>query len=772
MRQIENCQKLDNNFKAIKNALIITDNFLMKSRMKVLHFLFIVLNVFIIVACGSSSGSSSSSGGGGGGGGPDNPPLAKTFSITGESTVIWDTVLSPISVSVLNSAGTLDTTFTGDISVTIGTDPSGLSATLTGTTIVAAVGGVANFSNLKISEPASGYSLTFSASGVTSFTKTGFNVGSEVFAYASRASAQIIKLTDRMVVPLSYFGFQIYDPTQVATPKIIGTYRLNSIFSSAEKINDNVIAYGVTDVAGTSFKLVLMDFTSAVIPSLKSQVNLTANPTGLCKTSSLLFVVTTNGIEAFNYSNLSSLASVFSETRSGAISCTVSGTKLFVASDTAGLFVYEIGASSLSLLGSYNSAGNARSVIVEGNRAYLADYGPGFHILDITDLAAISLINTYNTTNNADFLYKTGTNIIVADRNSGVRVFDISDENSITPLSPYYNTNGVAIRLEMDGTNLWVSDNTGFVVLNAADLTSLSLHFARNYFSSINGFAAKDNYLMFGSATEIWNVSNPKLPAIASTTGGVSVNEQIVVGTTSINRLPSSVVFYNVSDPTNVSMLPGGIGYSDSSNTIAASNGIALAVGTDDGSNYYLSSYTIADGVDPVFGSQLNLTANVSKLAISGTKAFGVDNAGSVFVYNIANLASMSLLGSTASVFTSGPSSFAVKGNVGYALVINKLIAIDLTTAGTITTLDEYSFTNSTFQMLIDGNNLFVIESSTGIHAIDIETPSDLKLKGSYADTNISNYKPAKVGNYLYYTSSYGVGVINVSNPSSLRINK
>jgi hypothetical protein len=132
----------------------------------------------------------------------------------------------------------------------------------------------------------------------------------------------------------------------------------------------------------------------------------------------------------------------------------------------------------------------------------------------------------------------------------------------------------------------------------------------------------------------------------------------------------------------------------------------------------------------------------------------------------------MSLLGSTASVFTAPPSAFTVKGNVGFALVGNKLIAVDLTTDGTITTLDEYTFTNNPFQMLIDGNNLFVIESSTGIRAIDIETPSDLKLKGSYTDTNISNYKPAKVGNYLYYTTSYGVGVINVSNPSSLRINK
>src|SRR5215510_6321443 len=63
-----------------------------------------------------------------------------------------------VSVWVLNAQGYTVTSGSVSITVAIGTNPAG--GTLSGTTTVAAVGGVAIFSNLSIDTPGLGYTLT------------------------------------------------------------------------------------------------------------------------------------------------------------------------------------------------------------------------------------------------------------------------------------------------------------------------------------------------------------------------------------------------------------------------------------------------------------------------------------------------------------------------------------------------------------------------------------------------------------------------------------
>src|SRR5438034_9460740 len=61
------------------------------------------------------------------------------------------------------------------ITVAIGTNPA--SGTLSGTTTVAAVNGVATFANLSINNRGSGYTLTASATTLTGATSNSFNIG-------------------------------------------------------------------------------------------------------------------------------------------------------------------------------------------------------------------------------------------------------------------------------------------------------------------------------------------------------------------------------------------------------------------------------------------------------------------------------------------------------------------------------------------------------------------------------------------------------------------
>ena len=85
------------------------------------------------------------------------------------------TAITPaVTVQVQDAGGVLDPTSTASITIAIGTNPGG--ATLSGTTTVAAVAGVATFNNLKLDKAGTGYTLTAASTGLSGATSNTFNI--------------------------------------------------------------------------------------------------------------------------------------------------------------------------------------------------------------------------------------------------------------------------------------------------------------------------------------------------------------------------------------------------------------------------------------------------------------------------------------------------------------------------------------------------------------------------------------------------------------------
>jgi adhesin/invasin len=83
--------------------------------------------------------------------------------------------ISPaVTVRAVDNGGTTVSSFTGNVTIAIGTNPGG--GTLSGTTTVAAVGGVATFGNLSINRTGNGYTLAASATGLTGTTSAAFAI--------------------------------------------------------------------------------------------------------------------------------------------------------------------------------------------------------------------------------------------------------------------------------------------------------------------------------------------------------------------------------------------------------------------------------------------------------------------------------------------------------------------------------------------------------------------------------------------------------------------
>ena len=96
------------------------------------------------------------------------------FSAQPTNVAAGGSITPSVTVSIEDTLGNLVTTATNQITIAIGTNPSG--GTLSGTAVAAASGGVATFSNLSINKTGTGYTLTAAATNLTGATSAAFNV--------------------------------------------------------------------------------------------------------------------------------------------------------------------------------------------------------------------------------------------------------------------------------------------------------------------------------------------------------------------------------------------------------------------------------------------------------------------------------------------------------------------------------------------------------------------------------------------------------------------
>src|SRR5207249_876523 len=96
------------------------------------------------------------------------------FTTQPSSTTAGAAITPAVQVTARDALGNTVPGFSGAVTVAIGANPVG--GTLSGTTTVAAVGGVATFSNLGVDQSGSGYTLTATAAGLTGATSAAFAI--------------------------------------------------------------------------------------------------------------------------------------------------------------------------------------------------------------------------------------------------------------------------------------------------------------------------------------------------------------------------------------------------------------------------------------------------------------------------------------------------------------------------------------------------------------------------------------------------------------------
>ncbi|HSD33529.1 MAG TPA: hypothetical protein VLB49_16560 [Gemmatimonadales bacterium] len=101
---------------------------------------------------------------------------AKVAFVAQPSAALAGTIIAPpVVVAAQDAQGTLVPTFTGNVTIALGLNPG--SGTLSGNVTVAAIGGLATFSDLSIDKAGVGYTLAAGAPGLIGATSTAFTIG-------------------------------------------------------------------------------------------------------------------------------------------------------------------------------------------------------------------------------------------------------------------------------------------------------------------------------------------------------------------------------------------------------------------------------------------------------------------------------------------------------------------------------------------------------------------------------------------------------------------
>jgi len=122
------------------------------------------------------------------------------------------------------------------------------------------------------------------------------------------------------------------------------------------------------------------------------------------------------------------------------------------------------------LVGTYKTPSYALGVFVSGSYAYVADWGSGLQIINVSNPASPTLAGSYDTPDYAEGVFVSGSYAYVADWGSGLQIINVSNPASPT-LAGAYDTPGYARGVFISGSYAYVADGAnGLLIFDISGL--------------------------------------------------------------------------------------------------------------------------------------------------------------------------------------------------------------------------------------------------------------------------------------------------------------
>jgi len=369
-----------------------------------------------------------------------------------------------------------------------------------------------------------------------------------------------------------------------------------------------------------------------------------------------------------------------------------------------------------TLVGEYNTSGNANGVEIVGKYAYVAD-DSGLQIIDISNPTTPILKGIYNTTGSNHGVQIVGNYAYVTPY-SKLQIIDIS--NSTTPiLKGTYNISGDAYGIQIVGNYAYVAN--GYLGLQIIDISDPTIPILKStYYTSGQPYGVQivGSYAyvaVSSSGLEIIDISDPTIPILKGTydTSGTAESVQVVGNYAYIADNNSGLQIIDISNPL-APTLKGNYNTSGTATGVQVVGKYAYVADLDSG----LQIIDISNPLTPTLKGNYNTSGYAWRVQVVGSYAYVADSQGGLKIIDVSDFTGNS---------NQAPTNLTLSTST---IAENQIIG---TVVGNLTTTDPNTGDTFTYS-LVTGNGA-TANSLFSIAGNQLKTNAvfDFETKNSYS---------------------------------------
>jgi hypothetical protein len=419
-------------------------------------------------------------------------------------------------------------------------------------------------------------------------------------------------------------------------------------------------------------------------------------------------------------------------------------------------------------IGSLDTPGAAGRVAISGTVAYVADWGPGLQVIDVSNPSFPMILGNVDTPGSASAVTVSGTLAYVADDSSGLQIVDVSNPASPVILGSV-DTPGLARGVTVSGTLAYVGDwESGLQIIDVSNPASPAIVGSLDTSGQTWGIAVSGNLAYVAdylSGFKVIDVSNPASPAIMDTltTSGWPVGVALS-GTLAYVTDEWGLQIIDVANPNHLSLLGSfhmeGMTFWD----VALSGTMAYVAAGEGG----LQLIDVSDPVSPDVVAGWGIPGQALGIAASGTLAFVAANTSGLQVIDT-SIPVSPIIGKSEwlpdeihGITVSGLVAYLAEWGAG-------LLLFDVSNPLNPRSLGGVNTPGHANDVAVSGNLAYVADGDAGLQVVDVSNLAHPVILGS-VDTPGYAQSVALLGTRAYVADGSSLQIIDVSNPASPQI--
>jgi len=417
-----------------------------------------------------------------------------------------------------------------------------------------------------------------------------------------------------------------------------------------------------------------------------------------------------------------------------------------------------------SIIGSLDTFENPLSVTVVDNLAYVADWGSGLQVVDVSDPTAPSVFSSVDTPGEATSITVNGSNAYIADNESGLQIIDISNPSAPSIIGTF-DTPGRAQSVAVSENTAYIADwPSNLQIIDVTDPTAPS--FVRaieipGFAMSVEviddiGYVANENGLLL---IDLKHSTSSKIIGFVDTPG--SAHSVVVVGNFAyVADMNGGLQIIDVSDP-EAPVITGSLITPGQAWSVTVIDTVAYVADLQNG----LQVIDASNPTDPQNLGSIDTPGWAASAFVSGTTAYVADQNHGLQIINVSRPVKPTVIGT---VDTPGwAESHTIINDIAYVADFDSGIqVIDISDPKKPTNIGSVNTPGHALSVSVENSTAYVADRSEGLQVIDVSNPAEPTIVASVDTPGFASAVAVNDGKAYVADYDGGLQIIDVSNPA------